>query len=131
MAAAVLVIALLSAAGVSTVLGPCVHEDGSFGACHWAGRALFGISLLLSAQSICALFFSFRNQAVAKGLFLAMALTGAVALFIPGPLISLCTMASMRCRALMRPAMCILSALAAGLSLAGFLLAKDSRLNGV
>ena len=126
-AAAVLVIALLSAAGVKTVFGACVHEDGSFGACHWAAQAVFAMNLLLAAQSLCALLFAIRNPASARGLFLAMTLTAAAAALIPGPVISLCMMASMRCRALMRPAVSILAALSAAVSLAGFALAGRAR----
>ena len=127
LAGIVLVIALLSAVGVKTIFTPCVHEDGSFGACHWAGQALFAMNLLLAAQSLCTLLFTFRNLAAAKGLFLAMTLTAVAMLFIPGPVISLCMMASMRCRALMRPAMSILAAAAAAVSLAGYFLTKTDR----
>ena len=54
-AAAALVLSAVTAAGSVSFLGPCVHEDGSFGACHWAGQAMLGIGLLLAVLSLTAL----------------------------------------------------------------------------
>ena len=54
-AAAALLLSAVTAAGSVSFLGPCVHEDGSFGSCHWAGEAMLGIGLLLAALSLTAL----------------------------------------------------------------------------
>ena len=118
-AAAALALSVLAAVGVRTFLGPCVHEDGSFGACHWAGRALIGQALLLAAQSLAALLC--RASGTRRGLYFAMALTALLGIFLPGTLIGLCRMDTMRCRALMQPAMIILNAGAGLASLAGWL----------
>ena len=108
-ACVVLALALLIAIGSQTFLGPCVHDDGSFGACHWAGRMLMGVGALLAAQSLLALIA--RDHGRRAGLFLAMAPTTLLGILTPGTIISLCGMATMRCRALMRPAMILLCVL--------------------
>ena len=118
-AAVILVLALAAAVGSRSFLGPCVHEDGSFGVCHWAGRALFGVSLLQLSEAAAAVIT--RDTGVRRGLFLSMFLTGILAMVIPGGLISLCGMATMRCRSLMRPAMLLLFGVMAAVAAAGFL----------
>lgn len=128
-AALALCFSVLAAVGVKTFLGPCVHEDGTFGPCHWAGQALFGISLLLTAQGI-GLLAARKNTQLCRGLFLAMVLTSVLGMLIPGPVISLCGMATMRCRALMRPAMTILMGLTGLFSLTGFFLSGEAPASG-
>ncbi len=121
-AALVLVLAAVIALGSRSFLGPCLHEDGSFGACHWAGQALFGVGLLLAGESVFALLAPERRMR--QGCFIPMLMTAVLGFFIPGPLIGLCRMATMRCVALMQPAMRILCMLAALFSLLGFLLER-------
>ena len=118
LACVVLALALLIAVGSQTFLGPCVHDDGSFGACHWAGRMLMGVGALLAAQSLLALIA--RDHGRRAGLFLAMAPTTLLGILTPGTIISLCGMATMRCRALMRPAMILLCVLALMAALTGW-----------
>ncbi len=114
----VLLLAAVIAVGSVSFLGPCVHDDGSFGACHWAGRALFGVGLLLAGESLFALLV--KDSRVRQGCHVPMLLTAVLGFFIPGTLIDLCRMATMRCVALMQPAMRILFVLAALVSLVGF-----------
>ena len=110
-----LVLALVVAVGSQTFLGACVHEDGSFGACHWASRALLGVGGLLAALALAAL----CVPSARLGVYIAMALTCILGILTPGTLIALCQMATMRCRAVMRPAMTLLCVLTAVSSLAG------------
>ena len=109
--------ALAAAAGSRSFLGPCVHEDGTFGPCHWAGQALFGLALLMAAEAVIAA--AWKNESIRKGLYIAMVLTAVLGILVPGTLIGLCGMATMRCRALMRPAMTILFAVMGIASAAG------------
>ena len=51
----ILVLGLVVAVGSQTFLGACVHDDGSFGACHWACRAILGEGALLAVLSLMAL----------------------------------------------------------------------------
>ena len=112
-------LALLTAAGTKTLFGPCVHADGSLGSCHWAGQAVFATACLLMAESICTLFF--QKASGRMGLYLAMCLTAVTGVLFPGILIDLCGMATMRCRAVMRPCVTILFTLMGLGSLTGIL----------
>ncbi len=116
----VLVLSLIVAVGSQTFLGACLHEDGSFGACHWACRAILGEGALLAALAVLALVLK-RERA---GLYLAMIPTSALGLLTPGVLIALCKMPTMRCRMLTRPAMTILFALVLLAALIGWLLSR-------
>ena len=118
----VLLLSVLIAVGSVSFLGPCVHEDGSVGICHWAGRALSGVGFLIAAESLFALFCG--DSRTRQGVFVPMLFTACLGCLIPGTLIDLCRMATMRCRALMQPAMIFLFALSALISLVGFLLEK-------
>ena len=116
----ILALSMLAAIGSQTFLGACVHEDGSFGACHWACRALLGEGGLLAVLSLMALALK-RERA---GLYLAMIPASLLGLLTPGPLIALCKAPTMRCRMLTRPAMMILFGAALLASLVGWLLAR-------
>ena len=116
----VLVFSLLLAIGSQTFMGACVHDDGSLGACHWAARALSGIGGLLAVLAILALLVK-KERA---GLYLAMVPTALLGVFTPGTLISLCGMATMRCRALMKPAAMILLAFTLAAALIGWLISR-------
>jgi hypothetical protein len=115
--------ALVALVGSQSFLGPCVHEDGSFGTCHWAGQALLGVSVLNLAESICIL--AGKSSGFRRGLYTSAALTGVLGILLPGPLIGLCGMATMRCRMVMRPAMTILFSLISVTALVGALLSRE------
>ena len=110
-----LVLALVTAIGSFTFLSPCVHDDGSVGACWWAGRALLGLGCLLAVIAVQALL----SARARFGAYLSGAAVSVLGILTPGTLISLCRMSSMRCRAVTQPAMIILFAAAGLASLAG------------
>ena len=118
----VLVLSLLLAIGSQTFMGACVHDDGGFGACHWAARALAGIGGLLAGLSVLALLLKQERA----GLYLAMLPTALLGILTPGTLIDLCGMATMRCRALMKPASTILLSLTLAAALVGWLMTRKS-----
>ena len=109
----IFVLALAVAVGSQTFLSPCVHEDGSFGSCHWAGQALLGVGLLLAALALLSW--------VRTDVYLAILPAALLGCLTPGTLIPLCKMSAMRCRAVMQPAMILLCGLIAFLALAGFI----------
>ena len=116
----ILVLGLVVAVGSQTFLGACVHDDGSFGACHWACRAMLGEGALLAALALLALAMK-RERA---GLYLAMVPASLMGLLTPGTLIALCKMPTMRCRMLTQPAMMILFGVLLLAALAGWLLSR-------
>ena len=113
-----LIIAAVIAVGSQTFLSPCVHEDGSFGACHWAGQALLGLSCVLFVQAVLVL--CIRSSRA--GAYLSALPVCAMGILTPGMLIDLCHMSTMRCRAVMQPAMIILFSAVFLIALTGFLL---------
>lgn len=113
----VLILSLVIAVGSVTFLGPCVHEDGTAGACHWAGRSILGLGLLLTVLSLLAVLLrKFRG-----GLYLSILIACVLGTLTPGTLISLCKISSMRCRTVMQPAVIILFAAAGLAALWGFI----------
>ena len=119
----ILVLALVIAVGSQTFLGACVHEDGSFGACHWAARAILGEGALLAV--LAALAMALKKERA--GLYLAMASASLLGMLTPGTLIGICGMDTMRCRMLMRPAMLILFGIALLAALVGWLAARKEK----
>ncbi len=113
-----LVLALVIVIGEATFLAPCVHEDGSFGACHWAGRALLGTGCVLAAQALLSLWV----KRARFGVFLGELPVCALGILTPGPLMDLCRMSSMPCRMVMQPAMIILFSAALLCALIGAIL---------
>ena len=116
----VLLLASTAAVGSQTFLGACVHDDGGFGACHWACRAMLGEGGLLAALALMALALKRERP----GLYLAMLPAAALGLLTPGTLIALCKMPTMRCRMLTQPAMMILFGAMLAATLIGWLLAR-------
>ncbi len=109
-----LVLALVISIGSFTFFSPCVHEDGSVGACWWAGRALLGLGCLLGILAVLTIV----SGRARFGTYLSSIALCVLGILTPGTLISLCRMSSMHCRAVMQPAMIILfsvSALAAAI----------------
>ncbi|MBR3742223.1 MAG: DUF4418 family protein [Clostridia bacterium] len=103
-----LILSLIITIGSQTFLSPCVHEDGSFGLCHWAGQTLLGLGCVigvLAALSLCV-------ERARFGIHLSVLPVCALGILTPGTLIDLCHMSTMRCRMVMQPAMIILFSLA-------------------
>ena len=121
----ILILSLIAAAGSQTFIGPCVHEDGSFGACHWAGQMLLGVGCLLAVLALLALFLPKQRS----GLYLAILPAAVLGIAAPNGLIALCKMDDMRCRMLMRPAMTVLFVIILIAGAAGTVLSlkKDGR----
>ena len=103
-----LALAAVIAIGSVTVLGPCVHEDGSEAACTRAGIAVFCDGCVLAVLAALILFI--RKPAVRIVLFFISLCVAAVGIALPGTIIPICRMDTMHCRAVMQPAMVILFA---------------------
>lgn len=103
-----LAVSLFLMIGVRTVFHACVHEDGSFGSCHYAEMAVFAAAIALSAQSLILLTAQGRRcQIPLSGAICTLAVITAL---IPNVFISLCMMPAMRCLAVMRPCVICCSA---------------------
>ena len=105
---AVILLALAAAisAGSVTVLGPCVHGDGSQAACAGAGRAVLLDGCALAVLAVLILIT--RAPAARTGLLCAALCAAGAGIALPGTFFPLCRMDTMQCRAVMQPAMMIL-----------------------
>ena len=99
-----LVLSLFITIGSQSFLSPCVHEDGSFGPCHWAGQALMGLGCVVGILAILSL----CVQKARLGTYMSALPVCGLGILTPGTLIDLCHMSTMRCRMVMQPAMIIL-----------------------
>ena len=118
-----LLISLTIIIGSQSFLSPCVHEDGTFGPCHWAGQALFGVGYALGVIAVLALCV---NRA-RFGVYLSAMPLCTLGILTPGTLIGLCHMSTMRCRMVMQPAMMILFSAALLCALTGALLSAEKK----
>ncbi|MBQ7487286.1 MAG: DUF4418 family protein [Clostridia bacterium] len=117
----VLAFSLVVIVGSQTFLSACVHEDGTFGACHWAQRALLGLGCVTGILAVLALLV----ERARPGIYLSLMPCALLGILTPGTLIDLCHMATMRCQAIMRPAMMILYAAVLLSSLIGVALSRE------
>ena len=126
----VLVLAALIAVGSVTVIGPCVHADGSAAACTGTGRAILIDGCVMAALALLALLI--RKPGIRIILFAAAFCAAVVSILLPGTLMPLCKMDTMHCRAVMQPAVMILSGAAAIISLTGIISeqSKSRRMKG-
>jgi hypothetical protein len=115
-----LILSLVIAIGSQTFLSPCVHDDGAFGPCHWAGQALLGLGCALGILAILSLVI----QRARYGVYLSAMPLCILGILIPGTLIDLCRMSTMRCRMVMQPAMIILFCVALASAVIGAILTR-------
>lgn len=113
-----LVLSLVIVIGSQTFLSPCVHEDGSFGPCHWAGQTLLGLGCVLGMLAALAL----SVKQARLGIYLSALPVCILGALTPGTLIDLCRMSTMRCRMVMQPAMIVLLSAALLCALTGAIL---------
>ena len=99
-----LILSLVIVIGSQRFLSPCMHEDGSFGPCHWAGQALLGLGCVVGILAILSL----CVQKARLGTYMSALPVCGLGILTPGTLIDLCHMSTMRCRMVMQPAMIIL-----------------------
>ena len=98
----VLIVSVIFLIGTFSFLKPCgPQEDGSFMSCHWAGQTLTGLAIILLVMALILLFIP--APAGKQGVALAMVPTGILTAVVPGGLIHLCMMETMRCHAVMKP----------------------------
>lgn len=96
--------------GMLTFLGPCgPKDDGTWMTCHWAGQALKGVAAVWLVISVLHLLV--KDPKAKMGLSLAAIPTALLGAILPGNLIGLCMMNTMRCHSVMRTSAIILSVL--------------------
>ena len=120
-----LIFAAVIAVGSVTVLGPCVHEDGSKGPCADTGKALLIDGCVTAILAILITMVNRRGLRMA--LFAAALCAAVIGILLPGVLMPLCKMDTMHCRAVMQPSMIILSGAAAVSALTGIITERSRK----
>jgi hypothetical protein len=96
--------------GIQTIFAPCApHEDGTWATCHWAGEALLGIAAVMLVMSLLHLLP--LRTGMKEGLVFAMIPVSFLIIVLPGRLIPLCMMETMRCHVIMQPAVTVIAVL--------------------
>ena len=118
-----LALAAVIAIGFVTVLGPCVHEDGSEAPCVGAGQAVLidGCAVAILA----ALILFIHKSSVRIVLFFISLCAAAGGIALPGTVFPICRMDTMHCRAVMQPATVILFALELIVSVCGLIVERN------
>ena len=110
-----LALAIAFAVGAFTFLKPCAaHDDGSWMSCHWAGEAVKGMACLLALLGTLKL--CLRGSGAKLGLALATVPAAILTCLIPGGLIGLCMMDTMRCQVVSKPGTLVFGVLIAALA---------------
>ena len=114
--AAAIVLCIILAAGVKLVFHACgPKEDGSWMHCHTAENTIcisaVGMTLLLLGV------FLLRNRKGAFALSLLTTVAAALTALLPNTIIHMCMMTNMRCHAVMKPTVILLSVIIALISL--------------
>lgn len=121
----ILAVSILLLAGVKLIFPACgLHEDGSYGSCHWAEQAVMAAAMIMTAQALVLMIF--RTGASRRGVYVGLACSGIVTALIPNVFIPLCMMPSMRCIASMRPCVMAGGILVCVLSLCGLAASRDT-----
>ena len=105
------VVGLILAIGVMSVFSACKEpmDDGMWMSCHYAQMYVFADAVVIVILSLIGVFVNNYKVRICCD-FIEMALTVLAAL-IPGVLVGLCMMDTMRCRALFRPFTIVVSAI--------------------
>ena len=97
-----LALSVLMAAGVQTVFRACAQkEDGTWMHCHEVQKYLFIIGIILALLSVLGLAVKKRTAAIL--LDSASIIFAAVAVLLPGTVMQMCMMDTMRCYTMMQP----------------------------
>lgn len=115
-----LALAIVIAIGSLTVLGPCVHEDGSEAPCSNSGRAILMDGCLLAALALIIILVHVKRIRIV--LFVLALCASVMGVMLPGTLLPLCRMDTMHCRSVMQPAMIILFVISIIASVAGIVI---------
>ena len=97
-----LALSVLMAAGVQTVFRACAQkEDGTWMHCHEVQKYLFIIGIILALLLVLGLAVKKRTAAIL--LDFASIVLAAAAVLLPGTVMQMCMMDTMRCYTMMQP----------------------------
>lgn len=124
-----LVFSALLAFGVMTLFHACAKtEEGMWMHCHTAQMYVFAIGLAAAAVSVLLLLL--KGRPVRMLLHLLCIVLAVAAILMPGGIIHMCSMTTMRCYAVMRPYVRVMGILVAAVNLAGLIRQASAHVPG-
>ena len=111
-----LLISIILVVGVFTLFKACGLHEGKAMACHWAENTVKALGIVFIFLSAIRLIL--KEDGVKKGIALAFVPLSVLTFLIPGKIISLCMMDTMRCQTSFKPFVIVLSVILALISLA-------------
>ena len=104
------VLALVLSAGVMTLFCACAaKENGSFMHCHDVQMCVFWIGIALSVLALAGILV--KNRVLLMGICGLSILLALAAALLPGRIMTMCMMETMRCYTLMKPFVTVISLL--------------------
>ncbi len=104
------ILCIVLAAGMFTFLKTCpAKEDGTFMSCHWAGRVITAIGIVILILSIVNLLV--KSVKIKIGLTIAIILNQILCALVPGVIVKTCMMNTMRCNSCTKPGVIVLSSI--------------------
>ena len=100
--------------GPVTLFGACEAHEGKYMACHWAQNAVVLIGSVIVIPALIKLFA--KNSGVKAAFAVTHFLLAVGTAFIPGKIINLCMMETMRCHTVFKPAVIVISLILAVVS---------------
>lgn len=97
----------LTIGSISLFHGCGPKDDGSFMRCHWAETMIFAMGIVLSVISLFAAIV--KDKGVRVGALASMVPCLILTMLVPGTVIKLCMMQTMRCWTVMRPSVVVIS----------------------
>ncbi len=111
-----LLISIILTVGVFTLFKACGLHEGKAMACHWAENTVKALGIVFVSLSVLRLIE--KEEGVKKGIALAFVPLSVLTFLVPGKIISLCMMDTMRCQTTFKPFVIVLSVVLALISLA-------------
>ena len=122
--AAVIALEGVLAAGLYTFAAPCPVKNGHFMACHWAVNVSVSLAAVLILLSIIRFFSS--EVLFRRGVNVAVLLTAALQLGIPGFIVNICRHEHMRCCVYSQPAIVTVAGLVVLIAVSGLILDRKA-----
>ena len=105
-----LALAVFIAVGTAFLFRACdAKEDGSFMSCHWAEHVVTGLGCVMTVISAAHL--GAKTPRMKIGISIALLPVEIYTALVPGIIIKLCMMNTMRCHTMMRPCVTVICAI--------------------
>lgn len=111
------VLSVILAIGSVSFISACPVSEEHTMVCHWAQIAVTSLAVILAVSSLAAIVIP--DKKVKGGILIGLIPVSAVTFLIPGILIKLCMMDSMRCLSVFQPAVRIFAVVLFIVSVAG------------